>query len=272
MSSTVVLVSLCSLLVTAPEPSLPRAAVNDVQSLPALAEPARALSEAVAVAVANTGVFRVISSQDIQTLIGFERQKQLMGCADDGSSCLAELVDAMGIDLLVTGSLTKLGDVHQFTLQGLDPKRGRVVGRSTRMARDLAQLRASLPFMVAEATGTPAPPEPSRLGPGLLIGAGAAAVVAGGVLFLQASLLEQAANAELLLAEQQPTVALKSLEWYRGQARSVSDLRLIGGIAAGVGVALAVTGALLFPRTASSGLSARLLVTPTGFALVGAWP
>jgi hypothetical protein len=259
-------------LTATPEANLPRAVVTDLKASPELAEPARALSEALAVAVADTGLFRVISAQDVQALLGLERQKALLGCSDDATSCMSELANALGADVLVTGSLAKLGDVFQFTIQGLEPGNVRVIGRATRMARDLPSLRATLPFMVAEATGTPAPPEPSRLGPGLLIGVGVAGVITGGVLFLQASLIEQSTNAELALGQEQSQVALKSLDWYRAQAQSVDRLRLIGGISMGIGVALAVTGAILFPRAASSGLSARLVVSPGGFALVGVWP
>lgn len=272
MSSSLALA--CSIFLAAtPEPDLPRALVADVQAAAPLAEQARSLGEAIAAATSQTGVFRVLTSSDVRELLGLERQKQLLGCSEDSASCMTEVIDAMGGSaVLVTSSLTRLGDVYQFTLQGLDSWRGRVIGRSTRMARELPALRAAIPFMVAEATGTPAPPEPSRLGPGLLLGTGAAAIVAGGVLFFQAAFTEQATSTELRLGQTQPQVSLKDLAWYRAQAQLVDQLRIIGTVSAGVGLALAITGTVLFPKQASSGLASRLVVTPGGLAWVGVWP
>lgn len=271
MSSVLFVVTWWS-LAAAPEAALPRAVVMDVEALEQNAEAARALTSALAVTVTETKLFRVLSAEDVRSLLGLERQRQLLGCDEKNASCLAELTDAMGAELVVTATLAQLGEVYQFTVQGLDPRRSRVIGRATRMARDLPTLRAALPHMVSEAAGTPAPPAPSRLGPGLLVGFGAAAVIAGGVLFLQAALVEQATSAELQLGQQQPQVSLKSLDWYREQARSVERLRLIGGVSAGLGVALAVAGALLFPRGAGSGVAARVAPLPNGFAVVGVWP
>lgn len=272
MSPAFVALAWWSVLAAAPEASLPRAVVMDVQALEKNAEAAKALTGALTATVTTTRLFRVLSAEDVRALLGFERQRQLLGCDDGGAQCLTELTDAMGADLVVTATLAQLGEVYQFTVQGLDPKQSRVIGRATRMARDLGTLRAALPYMVSEATGTPAPPEPSRLGPGLLVGVGAAAVVAGGVLFLQAALLEQSTSAELLLGQQQPQVSLKSLDWYRAQAQSVETLRIIGGVSAGVGVAMAVTGALLFPRGVGGSVAARVAPMPNGFAVVGVWP
>lgn len=46
------------------------------------------------------GGVHVTTQSEIGTLLGFERQRQLMGCSDDGSaSCLAELSGALGVAL-----------------------------------------------------------------------------------------------------------------------------------------------------------------------------
>jgi hypothetical protein len=51
---------------------------------------------------------KVLAQRDIAALIGLERQKQMMGCADAAStSCLAELAGALGADGLVAVSITK---------------------------------------------------------------------------------------------------------------------------------------------------------------------
>ena len=44
---------------------------------------------------------------DIQAEIGLQKAKQLMGCTDD--SCMAQIAGALGVDLLVNGSLARVG-------------------------------------------------------------------------------------------------------------------------------------------------------------------
>src|SRR5947207_17625 len=55
-----------------------------------------AITEAVTTEVSARGFFNVLSSKDVETLLGVERQKQMLGCADDASSCLSELAGALG--------------------------------------------------------------------------------------------------------------------------------------------------------------------------------
>lgn len=64
------------------------------------------LSEYLAQQLAGHGV-RVTTSSEIATLIGLERQRQLMNCADTADSCMAEFAGALGVDGVITGSLAK---------------------------------------------------------------------------------------------------------------------------------------------------------------------
>lgn len=50
----------------------------------------------------------IVTQSQVSGLLGFERQRALLGCADAGIACMAELAGAMGIDLLLTGSLAKV--------------------------------------------------------------------------------------------------------------------------------------------------------------------
>jgi hypothetical protein len=50
---------------------------------------------------------RVTSQQDIAQVLGLERQKQLLGCSTESSSCLAELAGALGVDLVLSGSVAR---------------------------------------------------------------------------------------------------------------------------------------------------------------------
>lgn len=60
---------------------------------------------------------RVTTSSEIQQLLGFERQKQLLGCSDSSASCMAELANALGVDGIVTGSIGKIGSAYQLNLK-----------------------------------------------------------------------------------------------------------------------------------------------------------
>ncbi len=50
---------------------------------------------------------RVMTPSEVATLIGMERQKQLLGCSA-GTSCLVELGNALGADGVLTGDLARL--------------------------------------------------------------------------------------------------------------------------------------------------------------------
>src|SRR5687767_15810965 len=52
---------------------------------------------------------RVTTPSEIGALIGLERTKQLLGCADDSTNCIVELANALGVDGIVTGSIGRFG-------------------------------------------------------------------------------------------------------------------------------------------------------------------
>lgn len=82
----------------------------------------------------------VTTQRDIQQLLGFERQKQLLGCADDGSSCLAELAGALGVQALVSGSVAKTESGYLVTLRLLRTTDGAVLESASERLRDEAAL------------------------------------------------------------------------------------------------------------------------------------
>lgn len=231
-------------------------------------EIANSLSEAIAIEAGHIGTFEVRTQKDLLTLLGLERQKQLMGCSEDSGSCAMELAEAVGSRFVLTGSLVKLGNTWQLNLQTLDSKRSTPVGRSTRLASDLETIRAQLPWAVAEATATPPPRSPSRVLPYTFIIGGGVAMLAGGVLLLQSIGLEQNALAELKVMG---ATLNNDAAYYRAQDQQVSQLRLIAGLSAGVGAALLVTGILLNPRQDAV---TRVALVPTlgGAAVVGVFP
>ncbi|MBI3182332.1 MAG: hypothetical protein HYZ28_09335 [Myxococcales bacterium] len=59
----------------------------------------------------------VVTARDIETLLGLERQRQLLGCADESEACMAELASALGVDGSLVGDLARLGDTFQLNLK-----------------------------------------------------------------------------------------------------------------------------------------------------------
>lgn len=95
------------------------------------------LTDTIVGAIQQRG-YSVVGPRDIATIIGFERQKQLMGCGE-ASSCVAELAGALGADHLVSGSVGKLGESLVMNLQLIDAATGAVVSRSTQRLKSTAE-------------------------------------------------------------------------------------------------------------------------------------
>lgn len=230
-------------------------------------ELASSLSEAITIEASRIGAFEVTSQKALATLLGMERQKQLLGCAEEASACAIELAEAVGSRFVLTGSLVKLGSTWQLNLQMLDARRSAPVGRTTRLATDLDTIRAQLPWAVAEATGTPPPQSPSRLVPYALMIGGGVAVATSGVLFLQSFSREETTLAELQVSG----ATLKDVATYQAEARAISELRVAAAVVAGLGAAAFVTGLVLNPRNDAV---TRVAVVPTtnGAAVVGVFP
>lgn len=60
---------------------------------------------------------QVTTAGQVEAVIGLERQKQFMGCADDSSSCMTELANALGVDAILTGTIAKFDDLYQVNLK-----------------------------------------------------------------------------------------------------------------------------------------------------------
>jgi hypothetical protein len=92
----------------------------------------------------------VTSQEDIQNLLGLNRQRQLLQCAE--ASCLAEIGGALGVDQMVTGSLSKLGESQVIVLRVVDVRRAQVLRDVNRRIQDPRPdaILDVLPAMVVE--------------------------------------------------------------------------------------------------------------------------
>ncbi len=114
-------------------------AVIDLADRGAGPQVAQNLTDVLAVALNQLGVFDVLSRSEIQQMVAFEQQKQLLGCESD-TSCLVELGGALGVALLVTGSAGKVGASYILNLALTDTSRAQVLAREQREIRDANQL------------------------------------------------------------------------------------------------------------------------------------
>ncbi len=76
----------------------------------------------------------VISRDEIQTMLRFQADKQVLQCKSD-TSCLVEIGGALGVDYLVSGSVGQLGDAYVVTLKLMDVHEARVVNRASETFR-----------------------------------------------------------------------------------------------------------------------------------------
>lgn len=67
--------------------------------------------------------FQITTQNEMATLLGLERQKQMLGCAE--GSCTAELAGALGVDAVIVGSLAKVGSGYALNMKALAAGTGR---------------------------------------------------------------------------------------------------------------------------------------------------
>lgn len=79
----------------------------------------------------------VTTKSQISAVLGFESQRQLLGCGDSSQACLAELAGALGVDGLITGSLNRSPrGAFVVTLTVVGAQDGRTVASASHRAGD----------------------------------------------------------------------------------------------------------------------------------------
>jgi hypothetical protein len=91
---------------------------------------ASVLSDVVQGVYASEEGRTVLGRQEIAQVLGFESEKQAVGC--DDNSCLGELADAMDADRLVLGTLDRVGSLTLVVVSELDAKKLAPLGRVER--------------------------------------------------------------------------------------------------------------------------------------------
>jgi len=77
---------------------------------------------------------RVTAASELEALMGFERQKQLMDC--DADSCMTEIAGSLGVDFIVVGGLGKVANSWVVDLRMLDVKKAAMASAYSERLRD----------------------------------------------------------------------------------------------------------------------------------------
>ena len=132
---------------------LPRLAVTDLSALGTTPQQAAAITDAIVSTLSSRKLFQVISTRDLETLLGAERQRQLLGvCETNPESCASDIGSATVARFVLSGQLAQVGSAFQLSLQMVDTLKAETVARSTRLAPDMESLRTLVPYAAAEAT------------------------------------------------------------------------------------------------------------------------
>ena len=125
------------------------------------------------------GRVEVTTASDLAHLLGLERQKQLLGCDSEATSCLAELANALGTDGVLVGSITRSGNAYLAVLKVIRQKNGSVWWSSSARVRGEPALLDWLDDQAAASVSAMFPKSALPAGPLVLGGAGIVAVGVG---------------------------------------------------------------------------------------------
>ncbi len=108
----------------------------------------------------------VIGMDEVKAMLDLEAQKQLAGCEAD--SCLSEIAEALGADIIVTGSLARVGGNTFIALKKIEQRSATVAAQFTRKLDDaggeeflamigpaVAELFADRPLRAGQVRGVP---------------------------------------------------------------------------------------------------------------------
>jgi hypothetical protein len=136
----------------------PRLAVLPLAANRVPAQTVEILNDLLTTAMDAGKRYEVLSVSDINAMIGFERLKDLTGCSD--VACGAEIGGALGVELLVSGSVSILGDELIVQVALIDTKIPKVVSRGRSVVKNDEKLyRKAVEAAAAQVSGAE-PQEP----------------------------------------------------------------------------------------------------------------
>ena len=100
-----------------------------------------------------SGVFRVVSEEDVKRLVSFDQMKTALSC-DEQASCLGEIGAALGVPWLLTSSVAQIGSSYVVNLALIDIEHAKSVKRETATYPNLDAVVAGLPAQVERAAAS----------------------------------------------------------------------------------------------------------------------
>lgn len=113
-------------------------AVFDLRALGVEADVASNLTQMLAAEVKRVQGTRVVSRDDIASMLALEKQKDALGCTDS-VTCLAEIGGALGVDKLIVGSVGKVESSFVISLRLIDARRVIVESRVSESFQGLTE-------------------------------------------------------------------------------------------------------------------------------------
>lgn len=224
------------------------------------AERGELLAEHFATRLLEQGL-QITTPRDIATVVGLERQKELLSCSD-GSLCVAELAGALGVTEIVTGDVAKLDVGYQVVVKVLEAKSGRARFAKTARVDSEKELFEMLDAWAPLVAGKAPPRNWTPIIP-VVAGAISGGVGAG---FMASS------NASLLQLQQRGGMALSYEQAVTSRDQGSRDQAIGVGLVAGGGAAMIAGLVWLIVSTPSAPPTAMVVPSPNGLAIVGVWP
>lgn len=98
------------------------------------------IAEQILTELGRTERVEAMGASDVQAVLGLERQKQVLGCTEASSSCLAEISSALGAPWLVSGTLGQLGKAMRLDLKLIRVRDGKAVFRDGKVLKDESEV------------------------------------------------------------------------------------------------------------------------------------
>ncbi|MBI5510887.1 MAG: hypothetical protein HY903_19170 [Deltaproteobacteria bacterium] len=102
-------------------------AVLDIQGTGIDAALLPTLTEVLTVEIDSLGMYKVVAGRDVQAMLGFEKQKDMLGCTD--AACLAEIGGALGVDRIVVSQIGKVGNTYVVNIKIINIRMADTEGR-----------------------------------------------------------------------------------------------------------------------------------------------
>ena len=81
---------------------------------------ARVVADSIVAELRKLAATSVVGMDEVRSMLAAESTRQEAGCSE-GSSCLADIADALGADVLITGRISQLNGASVFSVRRINP-------------------------------------------------------------------------------------------------------------------------------------------------------